>query len=96
MFHSKHSGISHRDWSVRIVPHGPAFAFYCHHSNLGSHTNGSLYPTAEAAVIAGCNFIDREQALLALGQVLDEWMNSEKITLEEYWNLSNFCSNPDC
>lgn len=95
MLYLKRNGLSHRDWFVQIVPCPDGFGFCCHHSMLGIHTNGFVYPTSEAALIAGCNFIDREQALAALSQVLNEWISAEKISLEEYWELSNFCPNPE-
>lgn len=90
MRHSMRSGLSHRDWFVQVIPCGPAFSFCCHHSSLGRHTNGAIYSTIEAAILAGCQFIDREQAVAALSQLFDEWVVTEKISVEEYWNLVNF------
>lgn len=95
MLNLKRNGLSYRDWFVQAVPRGPVFCFCCYHNSLGSHTTGTAYPTQEAAILAGCQFIDRELAVVALGQIVDEWMRADKITLEEYWNLNNFCSNPE-
>lgn len=93
MMYSKRNGISHREWFVRAVDCGAGFCFCCSHPHLGKHTNITVYPTEEAAIIAGCQFIDREQAIALLGQLLDEWVSTDKITLEEYWKVSSFCGS---
>lgn len=90
MLYSKRNGLSHQDWFVQVVPCGPAFSFCCHHANRGSHTNGAIYPTTEAAIIAGCQFINRELAIAALGEVLNEWADTDTISVEEYWKASHF------
>ena len=91
----KQDGLSHRDWFVQAINAGPGFRFCCHHASLGKQTDGVLYSTSEAALIAGCGFINREQAIVQLAQVLDEWVLTEKISLEEYWDLSTFLSKPE-
>ncbi len=91
----KQNGLSHRDWFVQVIPCGHGFGFCCLHPNLGRQTNGEIYSTVEAAIIAGCNFIDREQAISLLVEVLEEWVSVEKISVEEYWKLANFCPRPE-
>lgn len=89
-------GVSHHDWFVESVPHGRHFRFRCEHPYLeGLQQDGSIYPTCEAALIAGCQFVDREMAISALINALEELMSKEKISLDEYWNLANFSNNND-
>lgn len=88
----KSNGFFHHDWFIEVVPSGSRFSFHCHHPKLeGYQQDGATYPTTEAAVKAGCYFIDRELALAALLDALEELISDQKISPEEYWNLSNFC-----
>lgn len=86
----KPNGISHRDWFIAAVPVHNQFGFQGYHQTLGSHSDGHIYPTAAAAILAGCRFIDRELAIAALAPILIEWLRQDKITMDEYWNLSCF------
>lgn len=92
MLNIEPSGTSYHGWLVEIVPHQNRFSFRCYCSELeGFHEDGSTYRSYRSALIAGYRFIDREVALVALMSALEDLMRDEKISLEEYWNLANFC-----
>lgn len=88
------TGLHHRDWFIAVIPHKGGFGFCCQHPTLGRQTDGIIYDRPEIAVIAGCRFIDREQALSALVTVFEEWVQEDRISLEEYWKLSAFDPQP--
>lgn len=91
MKYLKSNGISHYDWFIEVIPQRHRYSFRCYHPNLeGFQTDASTYRNPESALIAGCRFVNRELALMALQGVLEEMMQDEKITLHEYWNLANF------
>jgi hypothetical protein len=93
MINIEFGGTPYHGWLIEVVSHGNnRFSFRCYCSELeGFHDDGSTHRSYRSALIAGCRFIDREVALSALLNALEELMRDEKISIEEYWNLANFC-----
>jgi hypothetical protein len=92
MLNTEFHGKPYHGWIVEVVSHNNRFSFRCYCPELeGFHDDGTTYPSYRSALVAGYQFIDRETALAALMGVLEELMRDDKISLEEYWNLVNFC-----
>lgn len=84
-------GISYHGWRIKVVPDQYEYFFCCYHPDLPDFCNDGLaYPTLRDAWFAACQFVDREIAVHAILPVLGEWLATQKINEEEYWNLSNF------
>jgi hypothetical protein len=92
MLNIESNGTPYHGWLIEVVAYRNRYAFRCYCPELeGFHEDGSTHTSQCSALAAGFQFIDREVALSALINVLEELMKDEKISLEEYWNLVNFC-----
>jgi hypothetical protein len=92
MLNLESNGIPYHGWLVEVVSFHHRYSFRCYCSELGGfHDDGSTYNDYCSALRAGRRFIDRETALSSLLNVLEELMRDRKISIEEYWNLANFC-----
>lgn len=87
----KLQGILYHGWQIQVVRREDNFRFQCYPPKLQEFCNDAAeYSSFRAALTAACRFIDREVAILALLDRIGEWLESGKITEDEYWNLSSF------
>lgn len=79
-------------WMVQIISVWNGFSFHCYDSELagGSWHNRKIYPTYQEALIAAQQFVDRQTAILALTQILQDWLNYELINQAEYQKAMRF------
>lgn len=92
MLNIESNGVPYHGWLVEVVSCQHQYSFRCYCSELGGfHDNGATYPSHQSALKAGYRFIDRETAISSLVAVLEELMRENKVSIEEYWNLANFC-----
>lgn len=83
--------IAHHGWQIEIVPFEDAFCFECYAPNLPDFMNDAeVYSDWETACVAAREFVDREIAIGALINLVNEWLAAGLISEDEYWNLTSF------
>jgi hypothetical protein len=91
MLKSEPKRMHYHGWLLEIVPDGECFKFDAYHPELpGGMNEGEAYGSFESALVAGCDFIDREVAIQALLDIVGEWLENGNICADEYWTLTNF------
>jgi hypothetical protein len=91
MLKIKPKRISYHGWQIQVLMQDGKFGFRCYPPKLADFCNdGSLHLSFKAALLAACQFINREIAILAVLEVVDEWLEDSKISETEYWNLTSF------
>jgi hypothetical protein len=83
--------LRYHDWQVEIVSFDQDFMFECYPPNFPDFiNNGETYSAPETALRAAYHFIDREIAIKALMDVVEEWLEAGLIDEDEYWQLTSF------
>lgn len=91
MFETLPQVIAYHGWQIEVLPHEVEFLFCCYHPALPDYCNdGQAYANYQTALKAACQFIDREIAIQALVDVVNDWWVSGKVSDAEYWNLTDF------
>jgi hypothetical protein len=91
MLETLSGGIAYHGWRIKVVADIDEFLFCCYHPDFLDFCNDGLtYASSQDALIAARQFVDREIAVRALFNVIGDWLLTNKITDEEYWNLTNF------
>lgn len=91
MYKTESGNSTYHGWKIDVVTDAHGVWFRCYHPALPDYCNdGCSYPDYESAFVAACGFVDREVAVLALIDVVQEWWANRVISDEEYWNLTRF------
>jgi hypothetical protein len=101
MFQTAPRTIQYHGWEIEILADAEETWFRCYHSSLPDFCNdGWAYPDEQSAFVAACAFVDREIAVLALIDLVQDWWVNHLISDEEYWNLTRFdeclCEDESC
>lgn len=91
MLKTEHKRISYHGWDVEVMMENNEFFFGCYPPDSAKFCNdGSTYPSLKSALAAAYHHVDREIAIMALLEVAWEWLEDDKISEDEYWNLTDF------
>lgn len=91
MLTTESQGIDYRGWRIQVVSEAQEFYFECYAPDLLDGCNdGCLYPDWHTALHAACHFIDRELAILAVLDIVNDWFAAGLVSEAEYWNLTDF------
>ncbi|HEY9647574.1 MAG TPA: hypothetical protein V6C88_14455 [Chroococcidiopsis sp.] len=91
MFNALSNAIFYHGWQIEIAAYQEEFQFRCYRSNFLDYSNDGLaYDNINTALMAAYTFIDREIAIHAILGIIGEWLLTDQINDEEYWNLTNF------
>lgn len=83
--------ITHYGWQIQIVPFEQAFCFECYAPDMPDFMNDAeVYSDWETACMAARQFIEREMAIGALINLVNDWLAAGLIDEDEYWNLTSF------
>lgn len=74
----------YRGWFVTAVPSDGYWRFQCHAPQGKICMYDKIYRTAEEAIIASKEFVDRDIAKYSLLKLLEEWLQLGRINSEEY------------
>lgn len=83
--------LMHHGWQIQIVSIEEAFHFQCYAPDFPDFMNdAATYADWELAYAAACEFVDREIAIKALIDLMNDWLITGFISEDEYWQLTNF------
>lgn len=78
-------------WHIEILSVASGFVFQCYPPDMADFLDaGEEYSDYPTALQAAYTFVDREIAIQALLEVMNEWLWRGLISEAEYWNLTNF------
>lgn len=84
-------GTPYHGWQIKIVQECSYYVFQCYPPTLRDFCgNGATYASFRDAFLAAREFVDREIAIQSLFNILEDWLERDRISCEEYWNLTNF------
>lgn len=83
--------LTYHGWYITLSENRSAFTFQCYPPELQDFIDsGEEFADQETALQEARTFVDREIAIQAILDVINEWFWSGLISEEEYWNLTNF------
>jgi hypothetical protein len=83
--------LTYHGWRIEILRSLSAFTFKCYPPDLQDFIDsGEEYSDQGIALREAYAFVDREIAIRAILEVINEWFWQGLITEDEYWNLTNF------
>lgn len=83
--------ITYHGWDIKVVMNQDEFSFECYPPTLPDFCNdGMAYASLNDAIAAACYFVDREIAILALMDVVTDWLEDGTVSEDEYWQLTSF------
>lgn len=79
-------------WQIDVCQDGDQFfTFQCYPPDIDDFLDsGEDYPDFSTALQAAQEFVDREIAIRALLDVMNEWLWQGIVDEDEYWLLTNF------
>lgn len=82
---------NYHGWQIDVCQDGNLFTFQCYPPDLNNYLDaGEEYLDHISALQAARAFVDRENVIQALLDVMNEWFYQDLINEAEYWNLTNF------
>lgn len=84
--------VEHKNWIILVSPVGSRWQIYCAPRNGEPINHPKTYRSKASALKAAISFVDCMIARCRIGELLDSWLESNRITRKQYESINRFIS----